>query len=128
MTGPPAGRPTQTDPGGIQALARGRRVEVRTYEGDLVRIVEAAVADELVQSGLADNLTHSLRLKLGIRWLPPRFDKPSGPPDLNQLQKQDPDRHDALWKGTRDARVGKRALGRRTTDARIPFSQQDPQG
>jgi tRNA G10 N-methylase Trm11 len=27
--------------------------------------------------------------KLGIRWLPPRFDRPSGRPDLNQMERRD---------------------------------------
>src|SRR5437879_1668278 len=123
--GPPAARPTYTDPGGLQARAGGQQVEVRTYEGELIRMVTPSVADDLIQSGVADNLKHSVRLKLGIRYLPTRLDRPSGPPDLDQLQRRDPDRYAAFWRGTQDARVGKGALGRRTTDRMILFSQAD---
>jgi hypothetical protein len=87
VTGPPPTRPTQSDPGGIQARADGQQVEVRTYEGELIRIVSASVADDLVHAGLAGYTGRCLRLKLGIRWLPPRVGWPSGRPDLNQLER-----------------------------------------
>ena len=85
MSGPPATRPLPTDPGGFQARADGQQVEVRTYEGELIGMVSLAAADDMVRVRLADDMKHSLRLKLGIRWLPPRFDRPSGRPDLNQM-------------------------------------------
>jgi len=92
MTGPPATGPAQADPGGFQAGADGQQVEVRTYEGELIRVVPASVADALVQAQVADNLKHSVRLKLGVRWLPPRFDRPTGRPDLDQMRRRDPGR------------------------------------
>jgi hypothetical protein len=123
MTEPPAGRPFQTDPGGHQARADGRKVEVRTYEGDLVRIVPIAEALKLIENGLADNLKHCVRLKLGIRWLPPRFDRPSRRPDLDQMRRRDPNRYAAVWRGTRDAHIGKGALGRKVVDATVHLQQ-----
>ncbi len=120
--GPPPTRPTQSDPGGIQARADGQQVEVRTYEGELIRIVSASVADDLVHAGLADYTGRCLRLKLGIRWLPPRVGWPSGRPDLNQLERRDPGRYAALWRGTTGARVGKGALGRCTVDEAVQFA------
>ena len=65
MTGPPDVGPSQADPGGLQARADGQQVEVRTYEGDLVRIVSVAVAQYLTDSGLADDLRHCLRTSFG---------------------------------------------------------------
>ena len=121
MTGPPAKRPAQSDPGGFQARADGQQVEVRTYEGELIRVVSSSAADYMVRAKLADDLRHCLRLKLGIRWLPPRLDRPSGRPDLNQMQRRDPGRYAALWLGTLDAHVGKGALGRRTVDEAVRF-------
>jgi len=121
VTGPPAARPAQADPGGSQARADGQKVEVRTYEGELVRIVSTSVADALVQAHVADGLKHCVRLKLGLRWLPPKFDRPSGRPDLEQIQRRDPQRYAALWRGTLDARVGKGALGRRMVDSNLRF-------
>ena len=123
MTGPPAVRPFPTDPGGHQARADGQRVEVRTYEGDLVRIVPVSQAQELIDQGLADNLKHCVRLKLGIRWLPPRFDRPSGRPDLDEMRRKNPDRYAAVWRGTRDAHIGKGALGRNLVDATVHLQQ-----
>jgi len=122
MTGPPAAQPAQSDPGGFQARADGQQVEVRTFEGELIRIVPSSVAGDLVQARLADDLRHCLRLKLGIRWLPPRFDRPSGRPDLDQMQRRDPGRYATLWRGNRDAHVGKGALGRRTVDGAVRFA------
>jgi hypothetical protein len=121
MNGPPAAWLVQADPGGSQARADGQQVEVRTYEGELIRIVPLSVAYALVQAHIADNLKHSVRLKLGIRWLPPRFDRPSGRPDLDQMQRRDLGRYAALWRGTLDAHVGKGALGRRTIDLTVAF-------
>jgi hypothetical protein len=119
MTGPPAARRLPSDPGGFQARADGRQVEVRTYEGELVRVVPTSIAKYLVQSGLADNLKHSVRLKLGIRSLPTRLDRPAGPPDLVKMQRRDPDRYKKLWTGSLNPHVGKGALGRRTGDSAV---------
>lgn len=119
MTGPPG--PTSADPGGSQARADGQRVEVRTYEGELFRIVPASVADALVQAHVADEMKHSIRLKAGIRWLPPRLNRLSERPDLDQMRRRDPQRYAALWRGTVDARVGKGALGRSTIDGKVGF-------
>ena len=119
MTGPPSAPAPQSDPGGFQARAGGQQVEVRTYDGELARIVPVHAAKQLVDAGLADSLRHCVRLKNGIRWLPPRFDRPSGRPDLNQLERREPDRYAALWKGTVDAHVGKGALGRCLVDSRL---------
>jgi hypothetical protein len=116
VIGPPAAGPTPSDPGGLQAGADVQQVEVRTYEGELVRIVTSSVAAELVRTRLADDLTHCVRLKLGIRWLSPRLDRASGRPDLDYMQRRDPERYNALWSGTRDAHVGKGAVGRRVID------------
>jgi hypothetical protein len=122
MTGPPATQPLPADPGGFQARADGQQVEVRTYEGELIRIVPSSVADDLVQSRLADDLRHFVRLKLGIRWLPSRLDRPSGHPDLDQMQRRDPGRYAALWRGTCGGHVGRGALGRRTVDGALRFA------
>jgi hypothetical protein len=124
MTGPPAPRPLPSDPGGNQARADGQQVEVRTFEGDLIRIVPWSMADYLIQRQLADDLRHCVRLKLGIRWLPPRLDRPSGRPDLAQMQRREPGRYAGLWRGTLDARTGKGALGRRTADKAIRFGSE----
>ena len=121
MTGPPAARPAQSDPGDSQARADGQWVEVRSFEGELIRVIPPCVADYMVRMRLADDLRHCLRLKLGIRWLPPRLDRPSGRPDLNQMQRRDPGRYAVLWRGTLDAHVGKGALGRRTVDGAVRF-------
>jgi hypothetical protein len=122
MTGPPAPRPAQSDPGGLQARADGQQVEVRTYEGELIRIIPSCVADTLVHERLADDLGRCVRLRLGIRWLPPRLDRPSGRPDLDQMQRRDPGRYGKLWRGTLDAHVGKGALGLRTVDRAVRFA------
>lgn len=106
-----AERPTANDPGGLRARADGQKVEVRTYEGELIRSVDSALAEDLVRAGLADNLKHGLRLKLGIRWLPSRSERLSGPPDLDQMCLKEPKRYAGLWSGTRDARTGKRRAG-----------------
>ena len=122
MTDPPAARPTPTDPGGLQARADGQKVEVRTHEGELIRIVDSIVGGALVRAGLADNLKHCVRLKLGIRWLPPRLDPPSGRPDLEQLRRREPERYTRLWRGTRDVHTGRGALGRHTIDSSVTFT------
>lgn len=124
MTGPPPAAALSSDPGGIQARADGQQVEVRTYEGELVRLLSSSAAAKMVREGLADDMKHGLRLKLGIRWLPPRFDRPSGRPDLNQMKRREPERYAALWRGTLDARVGKGALGRRTIDRAVRFASK----
>jgi hypothetical protein len=119
VTGPPISRLLQSDPGGLQARADGQQVEVRTYEGDLIRVAPLAIAQSLVDSGLAETLTHCVRLKLGIRWLPPRLDRASGRPNLEQMRRRDSGRYNAIWKGTMDARTGKGALGRHISDGRV---------
>jgi hypothetical protein len=124
MTGPPAKPVLSSDPGGFQARADGQRVEVRTWEGDLIGTVPSSMADALVQGQLADDREHSLRLKLGIRWLPSRFDRPSGRPDLAQMRRRNPGRYAALWRGTLDAHAGKGALGRHTIDRAMRFGSK----
>jgi hypothetical protein len=123
MTGPPAALPVQTDPGGIQARADGQKVEVRTHDGELIRAVPSSIAAGLVEAGLADKLPHCVRIKLGIRWLPSRLDRQSEPPDLEQMQRREPGRYAALWRGVRDAHVGKGALGRTTGDGAVRFGR-----
>jgi len=113
-----------TDPGGTQAQTDGQTVEVRSYEGDLVRKVAPSIADELVAVGIGDRMKYSIRLKLGIRWLPPRYDKPAGPPDLHQMKRKDPERYAALWRGTEGVHTGKGALGRSRTDRVVLFPQR----
>jgi hypothetical protein len=119
MTGPPAVRLPQSAPGGLQARADGQQVEVRTYDGQLIRVVAPSVAGELVRSGLADDLKHSVRLKLGIRFLPARFDRPAEPPDLAQMQRKNPERYKKYWRGSQNPHVGKGALGRRIGDSAV---------
>ena len=105
--------------------AEAQQVEVRTFEGELIGKVSLAAAREMVAGKLADQMKHGLSLKLGIRWLPSRFDRPSGRPDLKQMERRDPGRYTALWRGTRDAVVGKGALGRRTIDKSVRFASKD---
>jgi hypothetical protein len=128
-TGPPAVRPAPSESGGPQAPAEGQRVEVRTYEGELIGRLPRDRAKELLDGGLADELPRYLRLKLGIRWMPPQLDKPSGRPDLEQMQRREPERYDDFWRGKRDARIGKGALGRCLIDGnlRIGPTGQPPQ-
>jgi len=121
MSNRPAQRPTANAPGGLRARADGQKVEVRTYEGELIRIVDSSRGAELIRAGLADNLDHCIRLKLGIRWLPTRSERPSGPPDLDQMRLREPQRYAGLWRGTPDARTGKGALGRQNVDRTVPF-------
>jgi len=116
---PLAARPRPADPGGFQARADGQQVEVRTYEGKMIRVVPSSVADQLVEAQLGDNLRHCVRLKLGIRWLPPRLDRLSGRPDLDQMRRRDPRKYAALWQRTLDAKTGKGALGRRSVDRSV---------
>jgi hypothetical protein len=113
MTGPPVALPPPPDPGGSQARAEGQQVEVRTYEGESIRIVPASVADNLIRAQLADDLRHCVRLKLGIRSLPPRFDRPAW---LKPMQRPDSGRYGALSRGTGDAHLRKGTLGRSTID------------
>jgi len=117
----PAAQPAHADPGGYQARADGQQVEVRNYEGELLRLVTPSAAAALVRGGLAHDMKHGLRLKVGIRWLPARFDRPSGRPDLDRMSQSEPDRYAGLWRGTRDAHAGKGALGRCTVDSTVHF-------
>jgi hypothetical protein len=119
VTGPPAAQTAQSDPGGFQARADGQQVEVRTYDGELIMKVSPIVAEELLRNNVADDLKHCLRVKLGIRYLPPRLDCVGGRPDLQQMQRRDPDRYTELWRGNHNAHTGKGALGRRVMDSTI---------
>jgi hypothetical protein len=121
MRSPPTRTLIGTDPGGTQAWTTGQKVEVRNYEGDLIRKVAPVIADELVKLGIADRMKYSVRIKLGIRWLTARFDRPSGPPDLDQMRRRDPVRYAALWQGTKSDCTGKGALGRSGVDRSVPF-------
>ena len=121
MSHRPAELPTSNDPGGIRARADSQRVEVRTFEGALIRIVDSDLGDAVVRAGLADNLKHCVRLKLGIRWLSPRLDRPSGPPDLEQLRRREPERYAELWRGKQNAHTGKGALARHAVDRAVAF-------
>jgi hypothetical protein len=110
-------RPIQAAPGGFRAWAKGQRVEVRDYDGELIRTVTPHVARQLLENELVDELAHSLRLKLGVRWLPPRLDKASGDPDLEQMRKREPERYADIWRGAggeHAAELAKRAKGAST--------------
>lgn len=58
-------------------------------------------------------------VKNGIRWLPPRFDRPSGRPIWPKWNAGSPSATRLFWKGTIDARVGKGALGRGLVDSSL---------
>jgi hypothetical protein len=118
MRHPPLRAP-RIDPGDVQARADGQLIEVRTYEGQLIRRVPGVVAQTLVDTKIADTMKHGLRLRLGVRWLPPRFDRPSGRPDLEQMRRRDPRRYQDLWKGSKDAHAGKGALGKALVDGTV---------
>jgi hypothetical protein len=124
MRDSPAEGPTSNDPGGLRARPHGHKVEVRTHEGELIRIVNASVGDELVRAGLAENSRYGVRLKLGIGWQPPRLDRSSGCPDLEQMRRKEPGRYASLWRGTHGARTGKGALGRQIVDHSVVFAAQ----
>ncbi len=119
MNSSPAVRPIHTP--AIRARADGQRVEVRSFDGELIRRVSGAAAAELFTAGLADQVGDYLRVKLGIRWIPSRGQKPSGRPDLDELNQREPGRYAANWRGSHDPHVGRGALGRRTTDRIIAF-------
>jgi hypothetical protein len=108
--------------GGSQAP---RTVEVRTCDGELVGRLTAAKAEQLVSAGLAVWAGHNVRLKPGIRWRP-NSERPAPPPDLNELQRRQPERYQAIWAGNRNATApqGKGMLGRHGTDA-VLFRQGD---
>ena len=105
MTVPlPSLRRNRTDPGGSQARAVGQgTVEVRNYDGELIRRVTPEKANQLVLGGIADQLSHCLRIKLGIRCLPPRLDKVSPRPDLEELRRRKPEAYAEIWAGNRNA-------------------------
>jgi hypothetical protein len=119
VNSPPAARPIPTP-----TRTLGRRIEVRSYEGDLMRTVVPEKGAELFTAGLADQVGDYLRLKAGIRWIPSRGEKPSGRPDLDELTQREPDRYAANWRGSLDPHVGRGALGRRTTDRIIMFAPE----
>ena len=119
MNSPPAVRPTSTP-----TRTLGRRIEVRSYEGDLIRTVAPEKGAELCTAALVDQVGDYLRLKLGIRWIPSRGEKPSGPPNLEELKDRDPERYADKWRGSLDPHVGRGALGRRTTDRIIVFAPE----
>jgi hypothetical protein len=81
---------------------------------------------ELCTAALVDQVGDYLRLKLGIRWIPSRGEKPSGPPNLEELKDRDPERYADKWRGSLDPHVGRGALGRRTTDRIIVFAPERP--
>src|SRR5215468_1127312 len=89
--------------GGSQAQ---RTVELRTCEGELVRKVTAVERKQLIDLGLAAPSGQHLRLKPGIRWHP-NSDRPSPPPDLEELRRRQPDRYAVIWKGNRNATAPK---------------------
>ena len=60
-----------------------------------------------------------------LPYLPYRSSSPSGRPDLGVMQREEPDRYAAVWRGTRDAHAGKGAIGRRTVDAAIRLRAKD---
>ena len=107
-----------------RARADGQRLEVRNFDGELIRRVPTAAGLGLVTAGLADQVGDYLRLKLGIRWIPSRGEKPSGPPNLEELTRREPGRYAANWRGSHDPHVGRGALGRRTTDRIIAFAPE----
>ena len=119
MNSAPAPRPASTP-----TRTLGQRVEVRSYEGDLIRTVASEKGAELFTAGLADQVGDYLRLKLGIRWIPPRSLRPSGRPDLQELKDREPERYADKWRGSLDPHVGRGALGRRTTDRIIVFAPE----
>jgi hypothetical protein len=112
---PPAARPTLT-------RADGDRVEVRDFDGELIRIVSFQTASKLLEPGplghpLAERAAGHIRLKLGIRWLPPRDAKrPSGRPDLEEVKRREPGRYAANWRGDHDPHIGRGAIGKGTVD------------
>lgn len=116
---PPGGRPIHLPVS--RARADGQRAEVRSFEGELLRRVPAAAAEELFTAGLVDQVGDYLRLKQGIRWIPPRTLKPSGRPDLQELKARDPEHYADNWRGSHDPHVGRGALGRGVVDRVIVF-------
>lgn len=75
----------------------------RTISAIVARVT--ATAEEmgaLGQAHLADKLKHS----------------------LDQMQRRDPGRYAAPWRGTLDVRVGKGALGRRMIDRAVRFGSK----
>jgi len=134
MTGPPGVRPVRGAPGArmIQARTDGQRVEVRTFEGELIGKLNSAAAESLVAGGLGDRVGQGhVRLKLGIRWMPLRNNqvggclqvkKMAGHPDLNNMRDKDPRRYATNWRGNSEARIGKGALGQQgQLDNRISY-------
>ena len=94
--------------------ADGQWVEVRTYDGDLVRKVSIEIANKLTEPGsLADWTPSHVQLKLGIRWIPPRdAKKASGRPERDDM---DP----AIWRGSNDPHIGRGALGKTAVDRAV---------
>jgi hypothetical protein len=125
VNSPPAARPAQSDPGGFQARADGQQVEVRTYDGDLIKTVTAETAEKLLAPGpggrfIAERVGDHIRVKLGIRYVSPRDAKrPSPPPDLEQIKRREPERYKGTWRGSKDPHIGHGAIGRATVDETI---------
>jgi hypothetical protein len=116
---PPAAlRPTTT-------RARGQRVEVRNFDGELVRTVSVETAEKLLQPGplgcpIAERSGDHIRLKLGIRYISPRDAKrPSGQPNLTEMQRREPERYADNWRGSSNPHIGRGAIGKITVDRQV---------
>jgi hypothetical protein len=113
-----AARPTPT-------RADGDRVEVRDFDGELIRIVSIQTAIKLLNPGpfgrpLAERAAGHIRLKLGIRWIPPRDAKrPSGRPNLVEMQRREPERYADNWRGSSNPHIGRGAIGQITVDREL---------
>ena len=104
--------------------ADGHRIEVRTYDGDLIRTVSLETAKELTKpGGLAKWTPSHVRLNPAIRWVSPRDAKRrSGRPDLDELSRREPDRYADNWSHSHDPHIGQGALGRSTVDSSLRIS------
>lgn len=121
MNSPPAARPSYSSPEtpGSQA-APG--VWLRDADGNGGRRISAGRAERLVAGGVALRVSAAgdLRLRAGIRMaLDSDLSMSNGMPDLSELQRRQPERYAAFWRGTKDARTGKGALGRSRTDRTV---------
>ena len=108
---PPETAVSRSAPGVIQARAGGRTVEVRSYEGSLLRKASEAECDALVVAGLAIRGAHFVRLQPTIKVPNMRAigDSTSRLPDLELMRKRQPVRYAAIWRGGKNNLVGQRA-------------------
>ena len=75
--------------------------------------VQPSVAKLLVANNLGDRTAGGhICLKLGILWGPSRNGDVGGHPDLNKMRREEPQRYAEIWRGNREAHIGKGALGR----------------